>query len=177
MAIRGKSNTPPVMRDLWETDREVVRALEKNLGFRFDIDVCGTPENRRAPTVITVDPRWRHDCYIPGFRCHWDAFLTDWSALGRYAFMNPPFTLKGKFIHRAETMARRGMTIVGLVPVALCAGWYRHMEKGVTRIMVPERRINYVHPMTGAVMRGVNFETLVPIWEPGRPVDYVRIEL
>jgi hypothetical protein len=177
MAIRNGTNTKAHLRDLWETDPAVVRSLERVLGFKFDVDVAGTPFNRKAPSVITKDPRFFYDCQIPGLRCYWDALATDWSLLGRYAFMNPPFTMKAQFIHRAELMARRGMTVVGMVPAGVCFEWYRQMEKGVDRIIMPDRRINFIHPMFGQVMAGVNFETMIPVWEPGRRVEYVRVTL
>ena len=176
MAITG-TNTVMSQRDNWETDPVVVRALERILGFKFDVDVCGTIYNRKAPTVITKDPRLYYDCYIPGLRCHWDAMNTDWAVLGRYAFMNPPFTLKSSFISRAVSQAERGITVVGMVPAGICFGWYRKMEREASRILIPDKRINFIHPMYNKIMKGVNFETMIPIWEPGRRVDYVRVTL
>lgn len=177
MAVTNGSNTIINQKDIWETDPAVVRALECELGFRFDVDVCGTPFNRKAPWVITKDPRFFFDWSIPGLRCSWDAFATEWHKVGRYGWMNAPFSQKEKFIAMAEHFARRGMTVVGPLPVAMSATWYRDMEQGADRILVPDGRINYVHPMTGKIMKGVNFETVIAVWRPRKSVTVERISL
>lgn len=177
MAITNGTNTTAHLRDLWETDISVVRSLERQLGFKFDVDLAGTPFNRKAPWVITNDPRFRFDWQIPGLRCSWDAFKTDWSKLGRYGFLNCPFSLKHKFTPLCEHYSRKGMTIVSVLPVAIATGWWQKMERSAERILVPDKRINYIHPMTGVMMNGVNFETAFAIWQPRKHVIIERISI
>lgn len=171
MAITNTgTNTPFNIKDYWMTDPEVVRRLEEVLGFQFDVDVCGSPGNKKAPKVIADEHWWRVHPYI-------DSLTYDWNSLGKYQFMNPPFTLKPAFLARAEQMARRGGVIVGMVPHAPATAWYREMEQGISEIYMPDKRVNYLHPITGKRMNGVNFETVFPIWKQKTVIHYGRFSL
>lgn len=170
MAITHATNTAASIKDLWSTPVEVVSRIEQILGIQFEVDVCGTPSNRKAPIVITDATWWRIHPHINGLN-------TDWSRLGQYCFMNPPFSQKERWIAMAEYFSKKGLTTVGMLPVAKCATWYRHMEQGVSRLLMPDKRINYLHPLTGLPVKGVSFETVLPVWEPKRQITYERITL
>jgi hypothetical protein len=179
MAITNATKTALPHKDIWETDPRIVRAIERLLGLRFELDICGTPHNAKAPRVITLDPRYRHDCNLPvrNPRIYWDALATDWHKLARVAWMNPPFTKKHLFIAKAEREARRGMIIIAPLPVATVTHWYRDMEQGADRLLMPERRVNYIHPMTGRIIGGCNFETVFAIWQPRTTIQIERITI
>lgn len=171
MAVTSPTNTDALVKDMWGTDPRVVRALEDELGFLFDVDVCGTPVTRRAPEVIAEPCWWRVHPHI-------DMWTFDWWRLGRFGFMNPPFSQKDRACARAEHMARRhGMTIVGMLPHSPTTNWYRDMEFGVSRILMPDVRIQYIHPISNRLIKQVSFETTVALWEPRRTMAYERISL
>lgn len=168
MAVTNKSYTDALIKDDWITPVKTVREIERETGIIFDVDVAGSLGNRKAPVVICDEHWWRVNPHI-------NALATDWSKLGRYAFMNPPFSLKLKFIRQAEQMACKHVTTVGIVPVALCAGWWKEMEQGCSEILIPDKRIQYIHPITGKVMKAPNFESAVVIWKPKTSINYGRI--
>lgn len=177
MAITNAGGTPPIYRDLWKTDPRVVRWIEGMLGVKFDLDVCGDPyDKKRAPKVCIKDPRVVLDMpALEKLGFYWDGLAQPWHKMGETGFMNMPFQTKAQWIAKAERESRLGMLIAGISPVAMAAGWFRGMEQGVTYIKVPDRRINFINPMTMQIMKGVNFETVIPIWEERKSIRFERV--
>ncbi len=165
------TDTPFLIKDYWETQQETVDRLEEVMGFKFDVDVCGSPGSKKAPEVIADEHWWRVHAHI-------DGLTFDWSRLGQRGFLNPPFSSKPQWLARAALMSQsRGMTVVGVVPHAPATAWYREMEQSTSRILSPDKRVAYIHPITGKVMKAPNFETVFPVWEPKKTISYERFSL
>ena len=180
MPVTNKTKTPFSARDLWQTDPRVVKWMERYFGIKFELDVCGSPFNRKAPKVCINCPSLRHDTkQLENLGIYWDGLNQPWHQMAKTAFMNPPFSAKEKWIAKAEQESRLGITVYGLAPIALATNWWRSMEQGAKKIAVPDKRINYINPMTDKILNGVSFETSIPIWEESRDVhiERVRIEI
>lgn len=85
----------------WETPGWLFEQLDRE--FRFDFDACAEPWNTKCDTYITPDM---------------DALTFPWRALGRTAWMNPPYGTVAlrKFLRRAWEMKAHGVTTVCLIP-------------------------------------------------------------
>lgn len=96
------------LRQDWATPRQLFYFLEKE--FRFTLDVCGSPENHVCKRYFANS-----------------ALSADWVgvAKGGACWMNPPYGRKiGAWIHKAYTEARRGATVVCLLPARTDTSWW-----------------------------------------------------
>lgn len=99
-------------RDDWQTPPELFAALDAEFGF--DVDVAANAENTLKDEYLGPD-RGRPDRV--------DALSVSWSRLTSRAtravcWCNPPYSrgLQGKFIAKAAEEAKRGATVVMLIP-------------------------------------------------------------
>jgi phage N-6-adenine-methyltransferase len=92
--------------DEWATPLELFITLDAEFGFT--LDPCATPENATCRRYFTRDI---------------DGLAQDWS--GEVVFMNPPYGHAiGKWIAKASNEARRGATVVCLVPARTDTRWW-----------------------------------------------------
>ena len=99
--------------DRWETPADLFRALDRE--FRFELDVCALPENAKCARYYTPDQ---------------DGLKQVWQ--GR-CWMNPPYgSTISAWIEKAWQSAKKGATVVALLPVHTETGWWwdycRHAE-------------------------------------------------
>lgn len=98
--------------DEWATPREFFDTL--NAEFQFNTDAACTPENAL---------------------CAWKIFSaldTDWSDDGDYSdvrvFVNPPYSQCAAFVAKAADEARKGCTVVMLIPARTDTKyWHAHI--------------------------------------------------
>ena len=88
-------------KNYWETPWELVRACEARWG-KFELDVCASPENAKAPRLITEA--------LDGLSVGWD----------KLCWMNPPYTVGarsviGDWVQKAINEAEKGSTTVALL--------------------------------------------------------------
>jgi hypothetical protein len=106
--------------DEWETPADLFADL--NLEFNFDIDVAATFHT--AKTRISINGR-EGVCYFgpdhadPSRR---DALTNEWGHGA--AWMNPPYSRVREFIAKAAAEARKGCTVVCLVPSRTDTHWW-----------------------------------------------------
>ena len=81
--------------DEWETPLDFYAKLDAE--FRFELDPCCTPENKKCATYITTD-----------------GLGEDW--IGKRAFVNPPYGNLAKWIEKCAHEAGRGSLCVMLIP-------------------------------------------------------------
>lgn len=95
--------------DEWTTPREFFRELDRE--FFFGLDAAATAEN-------ALCPRHLHD-----------ALEVSWAdiAWGHPIWLNPPYSKCRQFISKAVQEARRGCTVVCLVPSRTDTRWW-HSE-------------------------------------------------
>ena len=92
--------------DMWATPQDFFDELNRE--FKFNTDVCATPENAKCPIYFTPEDdgltqRWEGTC-----------------------FMNPPYGRQiGKWVEKAYKSALEGATVVCLVPARTDTKWFQ----------------------------------------------------
>jgi phage N-6-adenine-methyltransferase len=104
--------------DEWRTPQATFDAL--NAEFGFDVDAAATAENTWLPMWFGLDA-------VPG-GFFYDALAIDWSEYGRTFWLNPPYSKCREFIAKAAEEARKGLTVVCLVPSRTDTRyWHEHV--------------------------------------------------
>lgn len=114
--------------------------------FRFDVDICATPDNTRLG-------RWYDD-----------ALAQPWGH--RVGWMNPPYSNPGPFVSRAAAERDNGLTTVALLKGdASTVWWNRHVrDAGATLIWWP-RRIRFYYKGR-PTMDAANFPSVIALYLP-----------
>ena len=97
--------------DEWRTPQATFEALDAEFGF--DLDVAATADNCLVENYIGPD-RGRPD--------RLDALSVGWGKV--VCWMNPPYSQCRAFIAKAAQEARRGATVVALVPSRTDTRWW-----------------------------------------------------
>lgn len=91
--------------DLWATPQDFYDRV--NAIFKFDLDVCATPENAKCDRFYTKED---------------DALSQDWTGT---CWMNPPYGREiKKWMQKAYESSRAGATVVCLVPARTDTAWW-----------------------------------------------------
>jgi phage N-6-adenine-methyltransferase len=104
--------------DEWRTPRAVFEALDAEFGF--DLDVAATAENCWKENYIGPD-RIRPDRQ-DALECSWT--WLNGSARPGVCWMNPPYSRVREFMEKAADEARKGCTVVCLVPARTDTRWW-----------------------------------------------------
>jgi phage N-6-adenine-methyltransferase len=86
-----------------------------NAEFHFNLDVAARAENAKCELF-----------YGPGSTLAEDALTTDWGGVGFTVWMNPPYSIAGRFIKKAREEADKGTTVVMLLPVRSDTAWWQN---------------------------------------------------
>ena len=91
--------------DMWETPQDLFDKLDRQYGFT--LDVCATVENRKCDYFFSKEQ---------------DGLSKVWT--GRI-WMNPPYGREiGKWVKKAYETAKRGHTVVCLLPARTNTAWW-----------------------------------------------------
>lgn len=155
-------------RDTWRTPDNLLRAAERFLNMPFMLDVCANATNTVCDKYYSIDDdALRDDC--------------DWSARRGAAWMNPPYSDPAPWCAKAASESeRRGIFVVGLLPDDRSTRWYQQHIEGVASLaLVPDRRVAFLHPLTGEPAKGNPKGSVIPIWTPWRTgrTEYIRIKI
>ncbi len=105
--------------DKWSTPQDFFDKLNEE--FHFELDACALPENAKCDRYFTPE--------VDGLSQQWDA-----SAV----WCNPPYGRKvGKWVEKAAEEARRGRTVVMLLPARTDTKWFHEYiyHKAETRFI------------------------------------------
>jgi len=107
MSVHFSSKT-----DLWSTPQYIFD--EYNEKYRFDLDVCASPDNAKCDRFFTKDD---------------DGLKQAWTGS---CWMNPPYGREiGKWMKKAYESGLNGATVVCLVPARTdTAWWHDYAMKG-----------------------------------------------
>jgi len=84
-----------------------------NAEFHFDLDAAASKENAKCDLWMG-----------PGSTLAEDALTEDWGGTGFTIWLNPPYSVAGKFIKKAREEADKGATVVLLLPVRSDTKWW-----------------------------------------------------
>ena len=91
--------------DEWETPKDLFQKLDDE--FRFDLDVCATPENAKCKRFFTKEQ---------------DGLKQEWKGT---CWMNPPYGRQiSLWVKKALDSARGGATVVCLLPSRTDTQWW-----------------------------------------------------
>lgn len=127
----------------WEypTPLWLFRELDAEFG-PFDLDPCASEENHKCPHYFTQEQN--------GLAQPW------WGKV----FMNPPYgpTIP-LWVEKARQEAKRGVLVVGLLPVRTDTEWWHRSVEGHATVRFLKGRVNF----TG---KNPPFASCIVIWKP-----------
>lgn len=92
----------------WATPIDLFNKL--NAEFKFQLDVCATPDNAKCHTFFSPEK---------------DGLQQNWGGVGSKCFMNPPYGREiGKWIHKAYEESSKGALVVCLLPARTDTKWF-----------------------------------------------------
>jgi phage N-6-adenine-methyltransferase len=131
--------------DMWEPPQSFFNGLLQEFSFR--LDVCANAGNAKCDRFFSVEQ---------------DGLIQNWDGV---CWMNPPYgRVIGAWMQKAEESARRGATVVCLVPARTdTAWWHDYALKGEIRFL--RGRLKF-----GGHKNSAPFPSALVIFRPGKSV-------
>ncbi|MBE8596805.1 phage N-6-adenine-methyltransferase [Xenorhabdus sp. BG5] len=150
MSDFGGSNTPPELKDLWQTPLPLFLALD--LEFGFYLDAAADTQNTLCAHYLTERD---------------NALECDWVSHGAI-FCNPPYSKISPWIEKAAIECRKQLQpIVILVPSDTSVGWFKLAMETVDEVrLITGGRISFINAETQKTVNGNNKGSLLLIWRP-----------
>lgn len=146
--------------DEWSTPQAFFDEL--NAEFGFDVDAAATEDNGWVDgDYFGLDHR------IPEQR---DALAVEnWRPYGRTVWLNPPYSKCREFIAKAAEEARKGCTVVCLVPARTDTRWFHeHVWDAATHRPRPGVEVRFIKGRLkfGGATAGAPFPSVVIVFRP-----------
>jgi phage N-6-adenine-methyltransferase len=142
--------------DDWSTPRVFFEALDAEFGFA--VDAAASAENHKCPV-------W--------YGASLDALaLESWASVPEAIFLNPPYSQCREFIAKAAEEARKGCTVVCLVPARTDTRWFHdHVWDASTNQPRPGVEIRFIKGRLkfGGATAGAPFPSVVIVFRPVQP--------
>ena len=145
-------------KDEWRTPQAFFEALDAEFGF--DLDAAATRENCWVENYLGPD-RGRPD--------RLDALTASWVGLGPVCWLNPPYSKARAFIAKAACEARRGATVVALIPSRTDTRmWHEHVWDAEKHQPRPGVEIRFVKGRLkfGGSSNSAPFPSVVIVFRP-----------
>jgi phage N-6-adenine-methyltransferase len=141
----------PSGRDAWSSPWPLVRYLAKRYaGGRFDLDVCASAYNAKAPLYLTIEEDALKTPW-DGTAARGDLFDGQWRPSN--VWFQPPYNpaLLEAMVERAlEQTLEHQLTTVGLLPVRSDRAWFRRLMEPIkdlkTEVEFLEGRVPFDRP-------------------------------
>jgi phage N-6-adenine-methyltransferase len=149
--IKHHQEVPPTWQhrsDEWGTPKALFDFLKRF--FRFDVDVCASPDNAKCKRFFTKEDN--------GLKKEWKPGETYW--------MNPPYSRSGEWVAKATQSAKNGAIVVGLLANRSSTGWYRDHVAPNALVVLLHGRVAYTTD-TGEFrtnMSSAPFASILAIW-------------
>jgi phage N-6-adenine-methyltransferase len=131
-------------RDAWETPQPVFDELDAI--FHFARDLAASDDNHKCPTYYTRQN---------------SASDLDWSALGGWSWLNPPFSKIAEWLRRCI----KASVVVMLPANRTYSGWFHDLILPYAAIAWGRGRVQYVPPVFIGVS-SVGFASMLAIYGP-----------
>lgn len=138
----------------WETPNKLFQKL--NQEFHFTVDVCASDSNTKCFRYWTIEK---------------DGLKQDWS--DEICWMNPPYgRVISKWIKKAHDEAKKGSTVICLVPARTDTRWFHDYILGRAEIRFIKGRITFSGkgraPFPSMIVIYNNSKRLKPLKEQAR---------
>ncbi len=166
----------------WQTPADFVKLVRQHR--RIVLDPCAAIDRREwfadwNSNGIESGPGPRFEAWLArqvglrlpemqsdGLRLSW--YRVTRPVFGRgLVFMNPPYGGRKKaidgWLEKAEQEAKSGVEIIGLVPAATGAGWFRFIWRSAQAVCFVKGRMRFVLP-GGEKRTGATFWSAAPYW-------------
>jgi phage N-6-adenine-methyltransferase len=138
--------------DEWSTPQDFWDEL--NVEFMFEIDVAASADNYKVDDYFTMED---------------DALKMDWGGL--VCWLNPPYSKCREFIAKSVAEAKKGATVVCLVPSRTDTRWWhehvwdreKHQPRAGVEIRFIKGRLKF-----GGATAGAPFPSVVIVFRPVR---------
>jgi phage N-6-adenine-methyltransferase len=148
--------------DEWATPQEFFDRLHEE--FEFSVDAAASASNHKCPRWFGLD-HFEHD--------RRDALAVSWvERYGETAWLNPPYSKCREFIAKAAEEARKGCTVVCLVPSRTDTRWWHehvwdadlHQARPGVEVRFIKGRLKF-----GGATAGAPFPSVVIVFRPVQP--------
>jgi len=146
MNTEHKSNTPTVIRDLWQTPKALFDRL--NLDFNFDCDVAASDQNHLCDSYLTEDIN----------------ATTEWARWGKVNWCNPPYSNITPWVSKAAEQHKQGKTVVMLIPSDTSVKWFKEAYESCNEVRFISGRISFINADTQKPVNGNNKGSVIFIW-------------
>lgn len=142
----------------WGTPWHIVRAIERDRGSAFALDVCAQQHTAKAPLHYAIE---RHE----------DGLALPWADA---SWCNPPYFEQDKWLARGAYLAEsRGVHSAHLVLASTSSLYWRPstFERGTVDFY--EGRIAFLDE-SGVAVKGASFSSALVLYGPRHPAGLVR---
>lgn len=157
-------------KDDWETPPEIFEPLD--LEFFFGVDAAASHENAKCDFYLTPDGYYMKDGGSP-YRISRDNGLEkDWSQCVDAIWVNPPYSSWGLWVKKASEEAKRGATVVMLLPARTDTRAFHEYIYGRKNVEIRfiKGRVRFV-----GAEHGAPFPSMIVIFRPSSPTNPVPI--
>ena len=117
--------------DEWSTPQTLFDTLNEE--FHFTLDPCATDENAKCKMYYTISEN--------GLEKSWT---------GHCVFCNPPYSQIQKWVKKSAEEARKGATVVMLIPSRTDTRWFHDYIYNKAEIRFIKGRVRFGESKTGA---------------------------
>lgn len=126
--------------DEWSTPQDLFDVL--NNEFKFTLDPCATDENAKCNLYFTISEN--------GLEKSW---------AGNRVFCNPPYSKIKKWVEKCAEEARKGVTVVMLIPARTDTTWFHEYIYKKAEIRFIKGRLRF-----GNSKNSAPFPSMIVIW-------------
>ena len=154
----NKSNTPPNIRDLWQTPETLFNKLDKE--FNFTCDVAASELNKLCERYIDEE--------ADALKCLW------WGAVN---WCNPPYSDIGPWVDKAAEQHKKGNTTVMLVPADTSVKWFKRAYDSCNGVWFISGRLSFINADSQQPVNGNNKGSVLLIWLANVPSTNFNVKL
>lgn len=151
------SKTPEIIRDLWQTPKEIFNELDEE--FDFDLDVAASDSNHLCKRYFTEED---------------DSLVCDW---GDSNYLNPPYSDPDPWIEKSIEQHKLGKNVVLLLPSDTGTKWFKKAFESANEVRFISGRIAFINANTGKEVPGNNKASVIFVWNAHCRKSYKKISL
>jgi len=168
-----------------QTPEWIIRQIQDVANIEIAHDVCARKNSAKAKSYWTQ----KDDAFTQNWSKKFYDLNAHYEQVNAF-YMNPPFSLQGKFQDKALEESKLGVVTMGCCSHSPDRDWFQKMEKTANYLFVPDGRIQFnkhdgtkftrTDKKTGReVSTGAAFPVCFPLWLPypnGGQVQIIRFK-